>query len=406
MVCASLPYLSGLANTVRLYADPRVGTAGVSATGRVLVSPQWFGNLDLADATFVMAHELLHLCLESHERGVGTDHMTFNIAHDYIINDILREELGRKPMEGALSFYGAKEMSAEKIVTMLRGGQLRVSGNAAPSMMRGALEDAGLLPPDDGDTGPVSGDVITIERESELFPNDDPADGQRRRQRVRAAAAKALSLAALKGRLDEIDNMPDAPLAPPRDLTAIANAMRAKYAPPWELALQQWMEAVAPGPRSYASASRRAAGHPEVVLAGRRRVGWTLNIILDTSGSMENEISRVLGLIAAFCESVSVGLIHILQCDQRVTVDEFIEPEELWSYQIEGFGGSDMGPAMLELAKDPEVEAVIIITDGQISYPTQPMPYEVLWAVTDPNIAATATPAYGRVIGVPQREDG
>src|SRR4051812_23018252 len=93
MVCANLPHLSGLAAVVEISADSRVKTAGVTASGRVLVSPAWFPTLTLPEATFVMAHELMHLCLESHQRGLGTDPRTFNIAHDYIINDILVQEL-------------------------------------------------------------------------------------------------------------------------------------------------------------------------------------------------------------------------------------------------------------------------------------------------------------------------
>ena len=36
-------------------------------------------------------------------------------------------------------------------------------------------------------------------------------------------------------------------------------ALRGLYRPPWELALQRWLEAVAPSERSYARPSRRGA---------------------------------------------------------------------------------------------------------------------------------------------------
>ena len=51
-----------------------------------------------------MAHEMLHLCLESHERGIGTERQLFNYAHDYIINDMLAAELGRRPPRGGLDY--------------------------------------------------------------------------------------------------------------------------------------------------------------------------------------------------------------------------------------------------------------------------------------------------------------
>jgi len=401
IACASLPHLSGVANTLRILPDMRIPTAGITATGKLLVNPDWFKELDLADATFVMAHEMLHLCLESHERGVGTEPDMFNWAHDYIINDMLTEELGRRPPDGGLTYPGARDLSAERIITMMRHGQIPSPGSMPRSTMRAALEDAGLLPESGRDASPGASDVISDAQERDLFPEGDLGADLQARRRVRAAAAKSLGLAKLKGRLDEIERATAGPASAPRDQTAVANAMRGLYAPPWELALQHWMESVSPGPRSYARPSRRGAGQSDAVLAGRRRIGWALHVVLDTSGSMEKEISRVLGLIAAFCESVGVAQVHVLQCDEQVTRDQWIEPEELWNYTVQGFGGSDLSPAMVELARDPEVEAVIVITDGAITFPVEPMPYALLWAVTDDATAETWQPGYGQVIGMP-----
>src|SRR5688572_19623869 len=63
LVCAGLPHLSGLAAAVRIFADERVATAGITQTGRLLVNPHWFTTLRRPEAVFVMAHELFHLCL-------------------------------------------------------------------------------------------------------------------------------------------------------------------------------------------------------------------------------------------------------------------------------------------------------------------------------------------------------
>ena len=42
-----------------------------------------------------------------------------------------------------------------------------------------------------------------------------------------------------------------------------------------------------------------------------------------------------------------------------------------------------MSPAMLKLAEDPDVTAVIVLTDGYIYYPDEEPPYETLWAIVD-----------------------
>lgn len=122
-----------------------------------------------------------------------------------------------------------------------------------------------------------------------------------------------------------------------------------------------------------------------------------LNVIVDTSGSMTEEIPRALGGIADFCDAVAVDQIRLLQCDVVVTSDELLSPAELAQHVITGFGGSDLTPAMALLAADPQVRAVAIVTDGDVQYPAEPMPYAVLWLLP-PGRSGAFHPGYGRVV--------
>jgi predicted metal-dependent peptidase len=88
-----------------------------------------------------------------------------------------------------------------------------------------------------------------------------------------------------------------------------------------------------------------------------------------------------------------------LQCDTRVTHDDWVDPEELARYPIAGGGGSDMSPEMRHLAGDPEVEAVLVITDGDISCPSETPPYVVLWALTQ---ESSFDPGYGQRLVLPR----
>ncbi len=120
-----------------------------------------------------------------------------------------------------------------------------------------------------------------------------------------------------------------------------------------------------------------------------------LNVLLDTSGSMTGEIPRALGAIAEFCDALAVDSIRLVQCDAEVKADTILSPDELAAYQISGFGGSDLSPAMLVLADDPRVTAAVIVTDGDIGYPSEEMPYSVLWVLPT---AASFSPRYGVVV--------
>jgi predicted metal-dependent peptidase len=126
-----------------------------------------------------------------------------------------------------------------------------------------------------------------------------------------------------------------------------------------------------------------------------------LNVVLDTSGSMTEEIPRALGAIADFCDAVSVDEIRVVQCDTAVTSDDAVSPSELSGYRVSGFGGSDLSPALLTLAVDPLVTACIVVTDGDIAYPPTEMPYAVLWVLPgtgDPGFR----PPYGHVVTMQQ----
>jgi predicted metal-dependent peptidase len=116
-------------------------------------------------------------------------------------------------------------------------------------------------------------------------------------------------------------------------------------------------------------------------MPGRKRHSWMLNVVLDTSASMSDEVPFALGAIADFCDVTGVDEIRLVQCDTVVTSDEVLSPNELADYQVSGYGGSDLTPALLALAEDPRVTAAVVITDGDIGYPSEPVPYAVLWAL-------------------------
>ena len=353
---------------------------GIFASGRLAVNPTFVDSLTPADLLFVLTHELYHLTLRTHDRQVGADPAEFNIAHDYIINDLLCQELqvARPPAEG-LHMPGARLLSAEQILQ-----QVRQSAKTQPSF-------GGQASTRRGQRGIGSGDVLDAATERALFP-DAAGDQRARTQAIEGKSAEALSLQALvesmRGRGQGSANAEDS-----------MSALRTLYAPPWELALQQWMESVAPSDRSYARPSRRGADRRDVVLPGRKRESWTLNVVLDTSGSMVDAIPAALGAIGSFCDAMGVDEVRLLQCDAEVTGDERLHPAELASYRIRGFGGSDLSPALRRLADDGDVQAAVVITDGDIEYPREPMPYQVLWVLRAGGSSGFAPP-YGKVVSM------
>jgi predicted metal-dependent peptidase len=394
LLTAPLPHLAGLAAAVRVNIDTRVPTMGVFASGRLVINPAFVARLRDNELIFVLAHELLHLALRTHDRARGSHHLEFNYAHDYIINDILRVELGFTSIPaGGLDMPGAREKSAEQIVLEMRRNADRMPSQSRvfegqPVTLRRVFTSGSGEARDQRDAGDVLDDRI----ERELFP--DEASGQAARAKaLKDLAAKSLVLAkamdAMKGRGGEAGAAQQ----------QLVTALRGLYRTPWEMALQKWMESVAPGERTFLRPSRRGATQADVVLPGRKRESWMLNVVLDTSGSMTDDIPRVLGAIADFCDALAVDDIRLVQCDTAVTSDEMLSPGELADYEVRGYGGSDLTPAMLRLADDPNITACLVITDGDIGYPQAEMPYAVLWVLPAQG-SASFHPPYGHVISM------
>jgi predicted metal-dependent peptidase len=421
LASASLPHLAGLAQLVRLKPSRRVSAAGVAASGLILVQPDVFAEIPLGEAAFILAHELMHLALDTHGRQGDADPLLANFAHDYVINDILREELERDPPLDGLNMEGARQKSFEQLVIDLNkaagsgpgmrcwsparwpSGVVPGAGQPTRSPMSLALEDAGLIPPQreepqaHGADPCDPGDVIAIGSEEEFEPEIDRQVRQRLTDQVRKAAAKAASLAAIREQMQAVGTLVN--LTEPQRGEAMMRALRDAYSTPWQLALQRWMDAVAPGKRTYARPSRRGSGQREVVLPGRRRDGWTLHIVLDTSGSMVDHLPKALGAIAFFCEASGVTDVHVVQCDVEVTSDEWVEPQQLAEFKVAGFGYSNMSPAMNHLIDDPNVEAVLVLTDGHIDYLADPPPYRILWGLIG-EINSEFAPPYGELLSM------
>jgi predicted metal-dependent peptidase len=409
-ITVPFPYLAGLAAAARVQLDARVPTMGVFASGRMVANAQFVGKLNDADLNFVVAHELLHLALRTHQRARGSDLMQFNVAHDYIINDVLRHELGiaRIPA-GGLDMQGARLRSAEAILLELRreagaqtaGGGTKVRvwqpGSGSRSGSGGGQPDCDGSPEGEApgnEVGEEMGDVLADALEREWFDAD--AQAQREQQReLEQTARRGMAVARARGRLPAA-LAAQMGLSPGHDSRWV-DAARGAYRTPAQIPLQRWIESVTMGPRTFERPARRAAGSAGIVLPGRRRESQVLNVVLDTSGSMSDEMPRALGALGDVCEALGVAQVRLIQCDAIVTSDDTLEPQQLARKQIAGYGGSDLSPALRYLANDPEVRAVVVITDGDIQHPDEALPFELLWLLP-PQSQPSFRPRQGRVM--------
>ena len=92
-----------------------------------------------------------------------------------------------------------------------------------------------------------------------------------------------------------------------------------------------------------------------------------------------------------------------MQCDTAVTSDELLSPDELADYEVSGYGGSDLSPAMLRARRRSPRAPPPIVTDGDIAYPPSRCP-TACCGCCRAHGSADFRPPYGRVVTM-QRAD-
>ncbi|HEX3785494.1 MAG TPA: VWA-like domain-containing protein [Pseudonocardiaceae bacterium] len=151
---------------------------------------------------------------------------------------------------------------------------------------------------------------------------------------------------------------------------------------------------------TYRRPSRRAAALPGVILPSLRQPLPTVAVVIDTSGSMSDDmLAQVLGEVAGLLTSVGIGRnrLHVVCCDaEAYAAQRVLNAHEV---RLLGGGGTDMG-AGLAATQDlrPRPDLVIVLTDGHTPWPSAPPgKARVLVGLMDPT---GSTPPWADVVGI------
>lgn len=353
-----LPDLRPLVRLIKPAPDPRVASAAIFASGRMMVNPGWFLGLRLADRIFVAAHQLMHLALGSHERCTGADARIANIADDYAINDLLRWALSLDVPAGGLDCFGMASYPLTKIVEALRGRQAKGEEFA---------DEPWAAPPVVNDlpkTAPF--DVFDALVERLWFPGEDSGGRSRAAAAVGAAARRAVEFGVLRERLD--------PSAATDGLESLLQrTLDARLETDWRWALQRWLEEAAPPTRTFGRRSRRQGGDDGFVLSGHHRTGWTLDLLVDTAAP----VTPFLGAVQEIGTAIAIDTVRIHYCGPR-PMAEIVPLDELDRYAGRG-GRGHLQTALRRLAADETVSAALVISDSDEDGAVATLPYPVLW---------------------------
>ena len=96
------------------YGD-EVPTAGITATGQIMLNPEWVEPLKIKQIMFLLAHEAMHYMLSHALRRKHRDHMAWNVACDKVINDTLMDAKVGEFIDGGVMEHGARVYASEEL---------------------------------------------------------------------------------------------------------------------------------------------------------------------------------------------------------------------------------------------------------------------------------------------------
>jgi predicted metal-dependent peptidase len=97
-------------------------------------------------------------------------------------------------------------------------------------------------------------------------------------------------------------------------------------------------------------------------LKGKVKYIDEFNVVLDTSGSMYDTVQKVISIL-----NVKGVVVNLIEADYEVQkVTKIKSPSQLKNFNLQGFGGTDMNPALRNIESDKQLKGnpTVVITDG------------------------------------------
>jgi len=302
-----------------------VPTAGMSATGQMILNPAWVEPLSVKQIMFLMAHEAMHYMLSHALRRKHRGHEAWNVACDKVINDTLIEANVGEFIEGGIHLADARHHASEE------------------------LYDEN---DDDMGSGGIGMDIGDATDE-----NGQPLDESQVHQlevQAKIDTIQSAKVAKQSGKL-------------PASIERIIDDM-VTVTTPWHEKLERYMTSKVKDGYSWNRPNRRFVGQG-LYLPGYDYVPRMGEIVLavDTSGSLSNdELAYFNAHINRIMETCLPEKVTVIYCDYDIGGIQEYTPDDLpIVLKPVGGGGTSFQPVfkwILDYAG--EVECLIYFTDG------------------------------------------
>lgn len=342
------PFFGNMATRLKIEAaDDWLMTAAVDGR-KLYFNTQFFNAMNNKEIEFVIAHEILHMVYDHLGRREDRNPMLYNIAADYIVNNLLvRDRIGKKPrvVDCYQDFKYEKWTSEEVYDDLFK--QAKKNGEEYLKQLGEMLDEHLDLDGEDGDDGDKDG-------KGKGRPRYSKAELDQIRDEIKEAMISAAQAAGAGNTPGEIQRMIKELTEPKMN---------------WRQLLRQQIQSTIRNDYTFARPNRKG-WHTGAILPGMN-FDETIDITvgIDMSGSIGNDqAADFLGEIKGIMDEYKDYKIKVWCFDTKVYNEQDFTAdggEDLLDYKIMGGGGTDFmcnWTYMKEQGIEPK--KFIMFTDG------------------------------------------
>lgn len=319
---------------------PTLATDGDS----ILYNPDFISGLSLQETIFALGHEVMHCVFQHMHRRGNRNHNKYNIAADYVINDILVNE---------------------KVGTMIQGCLYN------PSLVQkgnGTTEGVYDLLPDSCEKKNAGSEGGSLD--SVLDSSQDEATKAQKESEMKVRIVQAANAAKMAGKLSAgLERMVKSFTRPKTD---------------WRYVLRRFLTERARVDLTYAKPKRRFLAEDMYLpsLSGEKL--GEIVVAVDCSGSVSNELlEKFSNEIKAISEDTRPTELHIVYFDHAVLKHDTYESDQEIQINPVGGGGTAFSPIFKHVSEKGILpSALVVLTDLECSDFGDAPEYPVLWAST------------------------
>ena len=357
------PFFGKLALQLELVESDQFETMATDGQ-RLYYNREWVLSITHKERVGVIAHEVLHVVFKHHLRRNNRDKYFWNVAGDYVINDVLFED-GFVLPEGGLYDSKYSGWSTEKVYDDV---YQQKDDPDSPFYMNGEGEGEG-----EGKSMPsMCGEVIDAVNDNGDALSD--ADKKELEREISVSVLQAVQSA--KGIGDKGGAF-----------TKMINSYKEDKVD-WEDVLANHMlDNLVPSDYNFNNPDRRFIYQDMYLPSVEKEPNQNIAIAIDTSGSIyEDTKAMFLDAINNIIDVGKPAKISLLYCDNHIQeVKTFYKGEKITLDHLWG-GGTDYEPVFKYIDKelDNDISYLVYLTDGYCYCDNLVEPeYPVIWATTE-----------------------